>query len=91
MTFLMTRIEVEDYDAWKPRFDGGRDTVRAEAKGHRVCRSVENPNELFITVEFRSPEDASEAVERLKGSGALDQVTVKSGPTIVEEADSLTY
>ncbi|HEX2129635.1 MAG TPA: hypothetical protein VHF58_10510 [Solirubrobacterales bacterium] len=91
MTLLMTRIQVEDYDAWKPVFDEGRETIRAQAKGHRVCRSVEDPNEVFIAVEFGSPDDAREAVSRLKGSGALDRVTVKSGPAIVEEAESLTY
>jgi hypothetical protein len=91
MAMLMTRVHVDDYETWKSMFDEGRSTVRERAKGHRVCRAVEDPNELFVSVEFDSVEDAKEARERLIASGALERVAVANGPTIAEEAESLSY
>jgi hypothetical protein len=52
MALMLTRIEVEDYDAWKSMFDEDQSRVRRDAKGYRIARGVENPNELFIQVEF---------------------------------------
>jgi hypothetical protein len=42
-TYMMTRIQVEDYEAWKQMFDSDPFHVRKAAKGHRVLRSVEDP------------------------------------------------
>ena len=39
MTFMLTRINVGDYDAWKPQFDTDAPGARQSAKGHRVFRS----------------------------------------------------
>lgn len=91
MPFMLTKIQVNDYDAWKPMFDEGRTGVREAAKGHRILRGVENPNEVFIQVEFASSEDANVARERLLASGALDRVTVKAGPTVADEAETVGY
>ena len=46
---------------------------------------------MTISVEFASPEDANTARERVLASGVLERVTVKSPPTIVEEAETLVY
>jgi len=46
---------------------------------------------VFVAVEFSSVEDAQSFRERLLGSGALDNVTVKTEPTVVEEAESVEY
>jgi hypothetical protein len=91
MTLMFTRIQVDDYDEWKEIFDAGRDGIRKEAKGHRIARGVDDPNELFIQVEFASPGDANAARERLLSSGALERVTVKGGPTVTEVAEAVTY
>jgi hypothetical protein len=91
MSFMLTRIRVDDYDAWKPTFDSDPPGARKLAKGHRILRSAEDPNELFIQVEFASPEDASAARERLLASGVLERVTVKAGPALAEEAESVAY
>jgi hypothetical protein len=91
MTFLMTRIHVNDYDAWKPMFDSDPPGARRSAKGHRILRSVEDPNEVFVQVEFASAGDARAGHERLLASGVLDRVTVTSEPTITEVAESVTY
>lgn len=91
MAFMLTRIQVEDYDAWKPLFDSDPPGARKAAKRHRILRNLDNPNELFIQVEFSSSEDATEARERLLASGVLDRVTVKAEPVVAEEAESVEY
>jgi hypothetical protein len=47
--------------------------MRASAKGWPVLRRVEDPNEVFIRVEFSSTQEATAARERLLGSGVLDR------------------
>ena len=91
MPFMLTKIHVDDYDAWKPVFDEGRSGPRRSAKGHRILRNVDDPNELFIQVEFESAEHARAAREQLLASGALDRVAVRSEPTITEVAEAVAY
>jgi hypothetical protein len=91
MSFMLTRIRVEDYDAWKPMFDSDPAGARREAKAHRIMRNAEDPNELFIQVEFGSPEEASAARERLLASGVLERVALQAGPTLAEEAETVAY
>jgi hypothetical protein len=82
---------VNDYDAWKPVFDSDPPGARKEAKGHRILRVVEEPNEVFVQVEFASSEDAKAARERLLASGFLERVAVQAGPTVTEEAETIDY
>ena len=89
MAFILTRINVGDYDAWKPQFDRDAPGAREAAKGHRIFRSVDDPGEVFVLVEFASAEDAKVAREGLVGSGVLDRFVDKSGPTLVEIAESV--
>jgi hypothetical protein len=56
-----------------------------------ISRSVDNPSEVFVRVEFASVDEAKSFRERLLGSGALDNVDVKMPPTVVEVADEATY
>jgi hypothetical protein len=91
MAFIMTRAKVGDYEAWKPMFDQDPPGARKEAKGYRVFRSVEDPNEVFVQVEFDSSEQAAEGAQKLIASGILDRFPDHNGPTVVEQADALTY
>ena len=91
MAYLLTRIAVDDYEAWKPMFDEGRASVRVTATGHRILRAIDEPGELFIQVEFSTADDARRAREQLIASGALDRVTVKAGPTVAESAELVEY
>jgi hypothetical protein len=90
-TYMMTRIQVEDYDLWKQMFDSDPFDIRKAAKGHRLLRSVDDPNELSVSVEFASADEATAARERLLSSGVFDRLTLKSGPTVAEEAETLVY
>lgn len=91
MSFMLTRIHVDDYEAWKPIFDSDPPGARKAAKGHRILRSAEDPNDLFIQVEFGSSEEARTARERLLASGVLDRVKLEAGPAIAEEAETVAY
>ena len=91
MPFILTRINVGDYDRWKPMFDKDEPGARSSAKGHRILRGVENPNEVLIMVEFGSLAEAMEGRERLLASGVLDRFPDKDPPKLVEEAEAVTY
>jgi hypothetical protein len=84
--FIITRIQTGDYDTWRPMFDQDRPQAREKATVQRVLRSVDDPNEVFILLEFASVEDADEARNRLVSSGVLDRFEDKHGPTVLEEA-----
>jgi len=94
MAIVLLHFEIDDYDAWKPMFDN--DPVgRREggATGHIVSRAVDNPDEVFIRVEFPSVDQASAFREKLLGSGVLERsgMRIKTGPTVAEVADTATY
>jgi hypothetical protein len=84
---VITRIQVGDYDTWKPMFDGDQPRAREKASRVRVLRSIGDPNEVVILLDFESTEDAVEARERLLGSGVLDRFTDKTGPLVLDVAD----
>ena len=92
MAFLMARLQVEDYEAWKrDRFDADSTGRLGAATGHRIYRSTENDNEVFVQVEFPSAEEAVLYRERLLGSGALEGVRASQEPGVVEEEEAVTY
>jgi hypothetical protein len=86
--FIITRIQTGDYDAWRPMFDQDRPQAREQALVQRVFRSVDDPNHVFVFLEFESAEDAEEARRRLLESGVLDRFEDKHGPNVVVDADS---
>jgi hypothetical protein len=89
--FIVTRIHVGDYDTWKPMFDKDEPGTRHAAKGHRVLRSLDDPNEVFVLVEFASPGAANAARKKLLAAGVLDRFSDKTLPRVVEDAETVTY
>ena len=83
---IITRIQTGDYDSWRPMFEQDRPQAREKATAQRVLRSVDDPNEVFIYLEFASVEDANEARRRLLESGVLDRFEDKHGPNVLQEA-----
>jgi hypothetical protein len=84
--FIITRIHVGDYETWRPMFDQDRPRARQDATAQRVFRSADDPNQVFIFLEFSSLEDAHTAERRLLDSGVLDRFPDKHGPNVVLEA-----
>ena len=91
MAYFITRLKVGDYDSWKPNFDSDGPGARRAAIGHRIFRSLDDPGEVFILVEFAAADEARVGRQQLLDSGVLDRFPDKLGPTIVEEAESVTY
>jgi hypothetical protein len=85
--FIITRIQVGDYDAWRPMFDQDLPRARERATAQRVLRRVDDPNHVFIFLEFESVDDAQEAGRRLLDSGVLDRFEDKHGPNVVVDAE----
>ena len=88
--FIMTRIHVGDYDTWRPMFDQDVPGARDKAKTQRVFRDIDDPDHVFVFLEFDSADDATEARTRLVNSGVLDRFEDKNGPYVAEEAESVT-
>lgn len=84
--FIITRIQTGDYDTWRPMFDQDRPLARAKATRQRIFRKVDDPNHVFIFLEFDSAANAEEARGRLEESGVLDRFEDKHGPNVLEEA-----
>lgn len=84
--FIITRIHVGDYDGWRPMFDQDKPQARERALAQRVFRDVDDPNHVFVFLEFASADDANDARSRLVNSGVLDRFEDKDGPNVVEEA-----
>ena len=91
MASLLSVFDTGSYERWKELFDSDPVGRKESAEGYRIWRSVDDPNRVFVRLEFRSVEDAREFRERLLASGVLDNVTVVQEPTLVELADEATY
>lgn len=86
------RSRTYDYDTWKrERFDADPAGRKEAAKSHHIFRAVDDPNKVFVGVEFDSVEEATSFRERLLASGALDTINVVTPPTVVEFADRAEY
>jgi hypothetical protein len=90
MAFLVGVFE-GDFDAFKKQFDSDPLGRKQTAKGHTVLRGVDNPNLIFLRVEYGSAEEAKSFQEKVRGSNVLQNVTVKVPPTVAEMADQATY
>jgi hypothetical protein len=86
--FIITRIDVGDYDTWRRLYDRDVPKAREKATATRVLRMVDDLNHVFVYLEFASVEDATEARERLVASGVLDRFEDRYGPSVVVDADA---
>ena len=84
--FIITRIQTGDYDKWRPMFDQDQPRAREKAQVQRVLQSIDDPNEVFVYLEFASLEDATEARERLVSSGVLERFEDTYGPSVTVDA-----
>jgi hypothetical protein len=85
--FIITRIQTGDYENWRPMFDQDRPRARQNAVAERVFRGADDPDHVFVFLEFGSLEDAREAERRLRESGVLDRFDDVHGPNVLTEAE----
>jgi hypothetical protein len=90
---MVMHFETTSYDEWKRRFDSDPVGRRQTATGHIVSRAADDPNQVFVRVEFDSVATARAFRERLLESGALDNpfMSLKTGPTVIETVDTQQY
>jgi hypothetical protein len=84
--FIITRIQTGGYDRWRPMFDQDQPRTREKAVGQRVLRRTNDRNEVFIYLEYPSPEDAKDARDRLVSSSVLDRFDDTHGPNLLVDA-----
>ena len=83
---IITRIQTNDYDRWRPMFDQDQPRAREKALVQRVLRSADDPNEVFVYLEYESLEDANDARDRLVSSGVLNRFEDTHGPNVLVDA-----
>jgi F420H(2)-dependent quinone reductase len=91
MAYFLTRLQVGDYDTWKPQFDMDAPGARTAAQGYRVLRTVDQPGEVYLLVEFATLESARIGRERLLRSGVLKRFDDRTDPVLLEEAEARNY
>jgi hypothetical protein len=90
MAFLVGVFE-GDFDAFKRQFDQDPLGRKQAAKGHTLLRGVDNPNEVFVRIEFATAEQATSFAEKVRNSTVLQNMNVRLPPTATELADQATY
>jgi quinol monooxygenase YgiN len=80
---LVVRHTVADYAAWRAVYDEV-ETVRAEhgCTGQRVLRDPADANDVFITHEFPSVDQAQAFTQDAKFGAAMQRAGVTSAPRI---------
>ena len=93
MAFTVLNFETDDYESWKSMFDSDPAGRKQSATGHTVSRNADDPNDVFVRVDFASVDDARTFRDRLLASGVLNRpgTTVKMGPTVIDPVESVTY
>jgi len=82
--FILTRIRTEGYDRWRALYDQDVPRARERAVSQRVFRLLDDPDHVFVFLEFATEEDARESQRRLVDSGVLDRFADVHGPNVVD-------
>jgi hypothetical protein len=85
--WIITRIQTGGYDRWRPLYDQDTPRTREKALTQRVLRRVDDPDEVFVYLEFGCLDDAQEACDRLVTSGVLDRFPDTHGPNVLTLAE----
>jgi hypothetical protein len=93
--FILVQHRVRDFASWKPVFEeqGGLVRIRHRATGHRLYRSLDDPNEVVVSVEFPSEERARSFLADPALKEEMEQAGVQGQPSVVfcEEVEAVSY
>ena len=92
---LLVQHRVREFASWKPIFDeqGSIIRIRHGATRHWLYRSLDDPNDVVVSIEFPEEERARSFVadpalrEEMERAGVQGQPTV----TLCEEVDAVNY
>ena len=89
MPHILVHSKVEDYNKWKSEFDENSD-IRTQygSKGGKVFQSADNPDELFVLLEWNNLDNARNFARSDDLKEAMQQAGVVGMPDIsfIEEA-----
>jgi hypothetical protein len=89
---MLGSFDVADYNAWKEAFDADVLGRKEAALGHRIFQDVDDPNHVFVGIEFATEEDARGYRDRLRSSAeVMSRMTLIQAPTIVDTVDEAKY
>ncbi len=91
MSTIMVTHSVEDYETWKPHFDGHDETRQEYGQlGYRLFRASEDPNEITVVLDWESEERAHEFLEESDIESVMAEGGVIGEPEIrfFEELES---
>lgn len=81
---LTVQHEIRDYDTWRPAFDrDAGDRQRHGCSKESVYRSVDDPNDLVIVMEFSSRDGALAFLGDPELKAAMQAAGVASQPHVV--------
>jgi hypothetical protein len=76
---MLIRHKVQDFDKWKPLFDGHReDRAAASLKDLHLWRNIDDPNEIVILFEVsdmakaKAFAESADLKERMRTAGVMD-------------------
>jgi hypothetical protein len=94
MTVLVVHHRVRDFDAWKPIFDEHESSRRRYgAERHWIYRTVEDPSDVVVAVEFPSEEGARGFLEDPGLREAMQRGGVEGEPHVHfrERVEAIEY
>jgi len=83
MAYILVRQNVEDYGKWKQAFDAHQ-SFRSEngSKGGKVFQSANDPNEVFVLLEWESIESLRKFSQSESLKEAMKQAGVVGMPDV---------
>jgi heme-degrading monooxygenase HmoA len=94
VTVLVVQHKVSDFDTWKAVFDEDESRRREHgAQRHWVYRTVEDPNDVVVAVEFSSADAARSFVQDPGLRGAMERGGVQGEPHVHlrDEVEAVEY
>ncbi len=92
---ILVQHRVRDFASWKPVFEqqGGLVRIKHGAAGHSLYRSVDDPNDVVVSVEFPAEERARSFLADPALKEEMEQAGVQGQPTVTlcEEVDAVSY
>jgi hypothetical protein len=92
---LLVQHRVREFASWKPIFDeqGSIIRIRHGATRHWLYRSLDDPNDVVVSIEFPEEERARSFVADPALREEMEQAGVQGQPTVTlcEEVDAVNY
>jgi len=84
MPYILVHHKVEDFNKWKPIYDGHESTrKKGGSKGARLFRSKDNPNETVALLEWDTLENARKFVNSPDLKETMQKAGVLGMPEII--------